>query len=339
MAFSAQKVLMGSGEPPMTLLNVWNGADNIFATDHQAMGMTFGEGLFVVCGGVGGGSPFIETSPDGITWTSRTVPHSTNIIYTNLLYADGLFVCTGNFSSPNLIILTSTDGITWTDRTLAATITLTGGRPSYANAVWFVTGGRELWRSTNGTTVWNQEHSHTFSNTRLHKIAFGDGVYSCVGGRISANLAQTMTSSDGLTWTERTIPSSTNYTPDGNIWDARNSQFLISGADGNSSSQCRIESSPTGVTFTEETTITTALRFFLNNAMDFRRSLYTMFGNTGFNLDAVVAYAAAPDSWTTYAISGSRPGIGMAFSKTRAVIIGSTSGVGNYRTWRGYQDI
>ena len=337
MAFSAQRALMGAGElAPMTLLNVWTTADNIFATDHQARGLIFGEGLFVAVGGIAGNNSFIETSPDGITWTSRTTPHGVGFQYIDITYGDGLFVVTGSFKSPDLIVVTSTDGITWTDRTAAASIGLVEGYPSFANGTYFIAGRRLIFSSSDGIT-WTQRHQHSATNARLRTIAFGGGKYVCVGWRISACSAQTLDSSDFITWTEREIPASVNYRPDGIIWDGI--QFLASGADVNSSSQCRIESSPAGVTWTEETTITTALRFFSDNAMDFRRSLYNMYGNTGFNLDAVVGYADTPDIWITYSITSSRPGIGMAFSPTRAVILGSTSGAGEYRTWRGYQNI
>lgn len=60
----------------------------------------------------------ILTSPDGITWTTRTIP---NMTVNDITYGAGNWVLTGNLSSSGAIA-TSPDGITWTARTTTAGI-------------------------------------------------------------------------------------------------------------------------------------------------------------------------------------------------------------------------
>jgi hypothetical protein len=68
-----------------------------------------------------GTSDAVYTSPDGITWTARTIP-TTPVSggWTSLCWGNGKFVAI-NYQNYNAV-LTSTDGVTWTQGTYAATI-------------------------------------------------------------------------------------------------------------------------------------------------------------------------------------------------------------------------
>ena len=57
--------------------------------------------------------PIAATSPDGVTWTQRTLPASAD--WYSVTYGNGVFVAVAQGSS---IAATSPDGITWTQRTL-----------------------------------------------------------------------------------------------------------------------------------------------------------------------------------------------------------------------------
>lgn len=80
--------------------------------------LTYGAGLFVAVGYIDNVLllPVIKTSPDGITWTSRTVPAAHGYLEC-VTYKNGLFVAGGNNAAQNGIAMcSSVDGITWTNR-------------------------------------------------------------------------------------------------------------------------------------------------------------------------------------------------------------------------------
>lgn len=67
-------------------------------------GLTYAKSLYVMVGG--GGT--LRTSPDGVTWTTRST--GTNAFLTGVTFGAGRFVVTGFGGT----ILTSTDGVSWT---------------------------------------------------------------------------------------------------------------------------------------------------------------------------------------------------------------------------------
>ncbi len=127
--------------------------------------------LFVAPRGTSG----LRTSPDGITWTTRTVPAS--IGWHGATWAEelGLFIVVGGAFGAGTVgerVITSPDGITWTTRTSAE------------GAVG------DLWYDV----VWSPDIPLL--------VAVGndtDGA-ECV-----------MTSPDGITWTARTVPVDQTY--------------------------------------------------------------------------------------------------------------------------------
>ncbi|MEJ2684335.1 MAG: hypothetical protein P8Z71_08065 [Candidatus Sulfobium sp.] len=182
--------------------------------------LTFGDGLFV-----GSSYGWIETSPDGSTWT--IVWSGTGPTFNAMTYGKGLFVGVGEGgiieTSPDLTawttritrttdkdlrgigfgngtfvavggnntVISSPDGTTWT----------TGTSPGYFSAVTFVNdtfmmvGPLGLATSSDGTT-WTLR----LSGISLSGVAFGNGTFVAVGNTI-------LTSPDGTTWTVRTPPA------------------------------------------------------------------------------------------------------------------------------------
>jgi hypothetical protein len=88
-----------------------------------------GSNLYVAAGT--GGK--LSTSPDGITWTSRTSVFGANTI-TAVAFGNGLWVAVGQGAN----LSTSTDGITWTTRTSNMTGQINDVK--YANGVWVAVG-------------------------------------------------------------------------------------------------------------------------------------------------------------------------------------------------------
>ena len=103
-------------------------------------GVTYGNNIFVFVGAFADdffqGCALIQTSPDGVTWTSRNVG-TTNFL-NGVTYGDGTFVAVGNG------LLTSPNGITWTSRNLGTLYGLFG--VTYGNGTFVVvaTGGTIL---------------------------------------------------------------------------------------------------------------------------------------------------------------------------------------------------
>jgi hypothetical protein len=87
----------------------WNAADATGLAPGQLNFMVFGAGLFVVVGNDG----IIQTSADGIAWTSRT-SGTANDLY-KVYFLNNTFFAIGN----NRTLLTSPDGINWSSITFS----------------------------------------------------------------------------------------------------------------------------------------------------------------------------------------------------------------------------
>jgi hypothetical protein len=73
--------------------------------------VTYANGLFVAIGGTNN----CATSPDGITWTARTIP-TTGGLWQAIIYARGTFIALS--SGGSAVAATSPDGITWTQQAM-----------------------------------------------------------------------------------------------------------------------------------------------------------------------------------------------------------------------------
>jgi photosystem II stability/assembly factor-like uncharacterized protein len=94
---------------------------------HFKKGLAFGEGLFTVAGNVCG----LQTSSDGMTWTSQTCPTNENL--TALAYAHGLWVTTALG-----FLATSPNAMTWTPQTIPTQSTMRG--IAYGAGHWVAVG-------------------------------------------------------------------------------------------------------------------------------------------------------------------------------------------------------
>lgn len=114
---------------------------NVAITGGALRGITYGNSLYVVVGGSG----YIATSPDAITWTQRTVSGTPS--FTGVCWTGSLFVAVGSSGA----IHTSPDGITWTSRTSGITNTLRA--VSYIGSTIVAVGdASRILTSTNGVT-------------------------------------------------------------------------------------------------------------------------------------------------------------------------------------------
>lgn len=118
------------------------------------------------------------SSPDGITWTSRTIPIGT---YKAVIYANGIFVAVGLH-----VVATSPDGITWTSRTPAASnywYSITWDNNSFTTVAISGTGNRVM-TSPDGI---NWTIGITPEDDFWQAIVFGNNTLVAVGGKAPGN--------------------------------------------------------------------------------------------------------------------------------------------------------
>jgi hypothetical protein len=140
------------------------------------------------------GASVCATSPDGITWTARTIPAGT--YYAVTINSSGLFCAVGDSS----VCATSPDGITWTARTIPAgdyygvTVNTSGLFCAVGSGVCATSPDGITW--TARTIPVGSYRSVTINSS---------GLFCAVGINVCA------TSPDGINWTARTIPVGSYY--------------------------------------------------------------------------------------------------------------------------------
>ena len=162
-----------------------------------------GSNLYVV----GCNAGYLYTSPDGITWTSRTSNFGADDIY-KVAYGNGLWVAVGTTGK----ISTSPDGITWTARTSNFN-SENFNDVAYGNSLWVAVGGGGgtsntggIAYSTDGTTWTRKSQSPTIGSTYFSVI--WNGTNWVVGADVSTNNYLYASTPSG-TWTAAVTVSST----------------------------------------------------------------------------------------------------------------------------------
>ena len=166
--------------------------------------LAFGNGIFVAS------APFSNpaTSTDGITWTTRTV--STSYNWTGLAFGNGIFVLMSGYNSSmgDMNVQLSTDGITWTrnfnpfgDYTSVKYVNNRFVAIGKQNVLYGFSASVHI--STNGVD-WP---SYSMPNATWSPVAYGNNTYVSVASGNSI----AVTSSDGTTWTQRTLPESNTW--------------------------------------------------------------------------------------------------------------------------------
>lgn len=207
-------------------VNVANGSDIFWRAT------TYGNGLFVALGTVGG-VDITMYSTDGINWTVNQ--GTANHTIQSVVYANGLFIAVG--SSGNRAF-SSTDGINWASRSAAAAnqwLDVTFGNGTFVAVANSGTGNRVM-TSTSGF-VW---FSRSAPDNAWYGVTYGNGLFVAVASSGTGN--RVMTSPDGITWTLRTSAAD-------NSWQSvafGNGMFVAVSLDGTN----RVMTSPDGITWT-----------------------------------------------------------------------------------------
>lgn len=164
----------------------------------------YGNGLYVLTGY----SRFF-TSPDGVTWTARTMPKSfyaKDIIWCDAL---SLFVAVGDADGTDAYLVTSPDGITWTERSNPKNIHLLG--ITYGNGVLVAVGlydGTDAYfiTSPDGITWTERSNPHTTASTNMKAVVYTGKEFIAIQdsktGTTSGNDVPLSYSTDGISWTK-----------------------------------------------------------------------------------------------------------------------------------------
>jgi outer membrane protein OmpA-like peptidoglycan-associated protein len=170
--------------------------------------IAYGNGTYVAVGdGTSAPNVAVQTSSDGINWTSRQA--DVNSVWSGVTYGNGLFVAVGvddNWSTG--VAMSSPDGINWTSVTLPAnTVALTSITFGHGH---FVTVGYGLDQQTTQWTLSSPDGVSWSlgvggSDGYWKSVTFGNGIFVATGQRGSAPaFNNVMTSSDdGAHWTLR----------------------------------------------------------------------------------------------------------------------------------------
>lgn len=162
--------------------------------------IVYGAGLLVA---VGGGQ--VVTSPDGVTWTERTAADAT-ATWASIVYGAGKFVSVGIDDGGGQVIMTSPDGITWTLQTGAGAadnlprVAFGAGLFVISGYLGFGSGG--LFQTSADGVTWTAHSIDPTWADLWEGLDFVNSLFVAQGRAGGVN--KTMTSPDGLTWTQRT---------------------------------------------------------------------------------------------------------------------------------------
>ncbi len=188
----------------------------------QMIGADYGNSTFVLTAYFTTGpitaqvnTPAAYTSPDGVTWTRRTLPGVNSVPYAPRFLNGKFFIAIQPSAAGNGVIASSADGISWTTTTLGASVNapsdLSFGNGLYVGCISSpVPGANQIITSTDGAT-WTPRS--ITANANGNHIAFFNGkFYATVSNFSIANGSGLYSSADGIAWTKVTgAPANPGY--------------------------------------------------------------------------------------------------------------------------------
>ena len=133
-------------------------------------------------------------------WTIRSSPSSNQL--NGVAYGNGVFVAVGNQAT----ILTSLNGRDWTARSVGTTAP-TIWSAAYGKGRYVISGGEgALIRSSTDVINWTNGLSTTGAES-INAVAYGNGFFVAVGRGQQINTSYILTSSNGLDWISRNVPT------------------------------------------------------------------------------------------------------------------------------------
>ena len=217
-------------------------------------------GLYVACGGyTSGGRNGIMTSPDGLTWTTRSLPGSDTGTLQGIAWSGSVFAVVGE----NNKAFSSTDGINWTARTIPGPAKWK--RVTYSPDLGLFVAVNEDTSTSRVDKIATSTDAITWTLRTSPKPAGGSspswrdvawspelGLFVAVADQ-NTNYFGTYypvgTSPDGITWTIRSTGSDPAIAYFRSVaWSSELSLFCATGIDSVSS---KFMTSPDGITWTK----------------------------------------------------------------------------------------
>ncbi|MBX7211306.1 MAG: PKD domain-containing protein [Verrucomicrobiaceae bacterium] len=187
-----------------------------------------------VAGGGSGG--VIRSSPDGVTWTTRTVSSATNVYFYGGAWTGSKFILVGqdyNFGISDWVsaIATSSDGITWSRPYTGTTIDTDLSDVASSGSVHVAVGTNgTILRSTDAAAAtWTTVSVPALVGKTLSGISYGAGTFVLVGYVGGNGTCVVYTSPDGSTWTDRSSGSGVASWQDLRKVKYLNNRFVSSG--------------------------------------------------------------------------------------------------------------
>lgn len=181
----------------------------------------------------GNTSTVAATSPDGITWTARTLPSGT---WLSVAWNGSVYVAVDYNSAQ---CATSPDGITWTSRALPVSIYASRAIAWNGSVFCLVCVGSTAAATSPDGITWT---ARTMLNARSWVSLAWNGTVFCA---LAQNSAVAATSPDGITWTERALPATASWSAI--AWN--DSTFVAV----SSAASTAAATSPDGITWTART--------------------------------------------------------------------------------------
>lgn len=186
----------------------WADAATLASNDGGWQALAYGAGLFVAVGCDDSTGKVISTSPDGLTWTSRT--STADKLWQGVTYDGGQFVAVGGPNAlfgglpGNSCVMTSSDGIAWTAQTSAGGSSFSWRALAYGAGIYVAVA-----KNSNGTLMTSPD-GVTWSTLSIadasscYGIIYGGGQFVISQDDATSAGLTILTSPDGTTWTTQT---------------------------------------------------------------------------------------------------------------------------------------
>lgn len=198
----------------------------VIDTTTDKSSISYGSGLYVVTGtGI-----TVFTSPDLVTWTSRTLAVSGG----NDKYIGSNGTSFMVFENGSTNVHTSSDGVTWTKVTALPAIINYSGSPVYAGGLWLIMASATQYYTSTDGAVWTTRNYPAAVAVYLYQV--GNSVWARSGTSTDAAAYRT---TDGINWTVAILPyikstfvGDPYHGQDGYLYWMYNNQQLYRTADG-----------------------------------------------------------------------------------------------------------